>query len=237
MKIIRIGKHIPNTKIWRYFKFDRFMDMVQNEYIYFSSANKFEDPFEGAVSINSFSKQNKLKNSFDDAFAELCRLTKISCWHIEEYESDAMWKIYANFGKGIAITTTTERIISSIKPYKLEGAFKPENLVIGKVNYINLVEKKLDVSMIERFFYKHKIFSWEKEFRLAISLRLAEEFGIKIPAEGILVNVDIKMLIDEIYLGPMLDKHDVDKCMDMCSNLGIIDKVKISDLLGCPNYI
>lgn len=34
----------------------------------------------------------------------------ISCWHINDYENEALWKIYTNQGQGIAIETTTEKL-------------------------------------------------------------------------------------------------------------------------------
>lgn len=89
-------------------------------------------------------------------------MIKISCWHIEEYESDAMWKIYANFGKGIAISTTIEKILSSMKPYTLPKALESEDLIFWKISYVNLIGNELNVDMRKRFFYKHIIFNWGK---------------------------------------------------------------------------
>lgn len=52
MEIINIGDSIPSeTKIWRYFKFNRFIELLENKNIYFTAATQFEDPFEGVVSI------------------------------------------------------------------------------------------------------------------------------------------------------------------------------------------
>lgn len=47
-----------------------------------------------------------------------------------------------------------------------------------------------DKSMLCRFFYKRKSFSHERELRIAVSLRTAEEFGVNIPEEGVLVNAN-----------------------------------------------
>lgn len=236
MEIINIGDSIPSeTKIWRYFKFNRFIELLENRNIYFAAATQFEDPFEGVVSIIPY-EQSYVESSYNNAFKELCRLTKISCWHIEEYESDAMWKIYADLGKGIAISTTIEKILSSMKPFTLPKALAPENLIFGKISYVNLVGNKLNVDLKKRFFYKHIIFNWEKEFRLAISLQMAEEFGMSIPEKGIYVEIDLHKLIDEIYIGPTLGENDLKYCINICKELGFEEKIKISDLLGKPVY-
>jgi hypothetical protein len=57
------------------------------------------------------------------------------------------------------------------------------------------------VDMLGRFFFKHRAFEWEREFRLAISLRMAEEFAVQVPPDGIFVDVDLRALIDRIVLG------------------------------------
>jgi hypothetical protein len=210
--------------------------MLENKNIYFAAATQFEDPFEGVISIIPY-EQSNIESSYNNAFKELCRLTKISCWHIEKYETDAMWKIYANLGKGIAISTTIEKILLSIKPYTVPKALESEDLIFGKISYVNLIRNEQYFDMRERFFYKHIVFNWEKEFRLAISLRMAEEFGMNIPEKGIYVEIDVNKLIDEIYIGPNLENKDIENCIEICKRLKIHDKIKISALLGKPVYV
>ena len=40
--------------LWRYFKTERFLELLRNSSLYFSSARQFEDPFEGAVAVVPF---------------------------------------------------------------------------------------------------------------------------------------------------------------------------------------
>jgi hypothetical protein len=90
--------------------------------------------------------------------------------------------------------------------------------------------------MVERFWHKHMAFSWEREFRLAISVRMAEEFGVSVPELGIRVKVNLFELVEHIYLGPHLSDHDRDlvrKCAEQC---GLADRVRVSSLLGTPRY-
>lgn len=65
---------------------------------------------------------------------------------------------------------------------------------------------RLRTSMLERFYHKHMAFEWEKEFRLTISLRMAEEYGVNIPEKGIEVQANLPELISSIILG------DIVKC-------------------------
>lgn len=73
-------------------------------YLYFPAATQFEDPFEGAVAVlphNWPVDPRYVEPELGErAFQQLRRLTKISCWHLADYEGDAMWKLYAATRKG-----------------------------------------------------------------------------------------------------------------------------------------
>ncbi|SDU90518.1 hypothetical protein SAMN04490181_1318 [Pseudomonas brenneri] len=90
--------------------------------------------------------------------------------------------------------------------------------------------------MLERFMYKHQAFSWEQEFRLVISLRLAEEYGAEVPNEGIRVVVDLRLLVDRIYLGPHLAEEDIKAIRLAAEAAGVGDRVMVSSMLGVPRY-
>lgn len=228
-------------QLWRYLRPDRFLDLVSHEHLYFASARQFQDPFEGATAVMPPGivpdRRFLPKNEYGErAFEELRRLTKICCWHRTTYESDAMWQLYAAAWKGVAIRTTPGKLIEAIKPFKLRGDYADETLWGGNVRYVDLLKERLNVSMLERFMYKHKAFSWEQEFRLIISLRLAEEFGVAVPDEGIRVAVDLRLLIDRIYLGPALSEEDIKTIRLAAEAVGLGDRVRVSSMLGTPRY-
>jgi hypothetical protein len=220
---------------------NRFLELIENKKFYFASANQFKDPFEGAVAIQPFDfpidpRYSELDH-VEKAFAELKKLTKISCWHIENHESDAMWKLYSGMGKGVAITSTPKKIEVSLEPYRIKPTYGIEELWGANVSYIDLMQERLKVSMLERFFYKHNAFSWEKEFRLAISVRTAEEFGVEVPEDGINVNATIDTLLEEIHIGPSLNDSERTEVIKVCDSLGFGNRVKVSSLLGRPRYV
>lgn len=110
-----------------------------------------------------------------------------------------MWQLYAGEWKGIAVRTNAGRIEAAAKPFRLKPEYGHEDLWAGNVRYVHLLKERLRVSMLDRFWYKHMAFSWEREFRLAISLRTAEEFGVSVPEGGIKVDFDVFQLIDRIF--------------------------------------
>ena len=116
--------------LWRYFKTERFLDLLRTGEFYFAAARQFQDPFEGAVAVlpPGFPVDPRYANleNGEKAFEELRRLTKISCWHRASYESDAMWQLYAGAWKGVAICTTPNRIAAAT-PFRLKPEFGHED--------------------------------------------------------------------------------------------------------------
>lgn len=230
-----------NEILWRYFSTDRFLNTLNSSKLYFAAAIQFEDPFEGAVAVVSpeykVDPRYEGMDGIQKAFYELKRLTKISCWHRASYESDAMWKLYAMKHKGVAITTTPEKISKALTPYRVKPEYGEEQLFGGAIKYTDLASVRLKTSMLETFYHKHMAFEWEKEFRLAISLRTAEEFGVNVPEKGIYVYTNLKELVDRVILGPKLTQKEKDTIIKKAEEVGISEKIEISTLLYTPKYI
>lgn len=230
-----------DTPLWRYFKTQRFIELLESSTIYFAAAHQFEDRFEGCVAVQS--PEYKLDPRYADmefmerAFQELTRLTKINCWHRTDFESDAMWKLYADDKKGVAVQTSLKKLTASLQPFRLANHYGVENLWGGDIHYLDLTQVRLSPGMTERFFYKHQAFAWEREFRLAISLRMAEEFGVKVPDDGIKVGIDYVAMIDRVILGPSLGDEENQRISDAAATAGIADRLEVSTLLFNPRYI
>lgn len=225
-----------SLKVWRYLDLEKFESLLSKQAVYFASAKQFEDAFEGSITRRHYDFQLRkthpdIANPTSLAFKELTRLTKISCWHINEYESDAMWKLYLRNGKGIAIQTTIGRLEKSFFPYKIKPEYGEESIHLGKVKYIDYRNDVMDdKSMLGRFFYKKKSFSYERELRLAVSLRLAEEYGVKVPEDGIFVNVDLENLVSAVYLAPAVDDIFKEKVNQLLKKYNFDFKIEQSEM-------
>jgi hypothetical protein len=230
-----------NEQVWRYLTTDRCVFLLESSLVYFAAATHFADPFEGAVAVQPhdfpIDPRYPEPDFGENAFRELKRLTKINCWHRANYESDAMWKLYAEQSKGIAICSTPDRMRTAFRPFRLVPEYGVEDLWAGQVRYADLMKVRLNVSMLHRFFYKHKAFAWEREFRLAISVRMAEEFGVRVPELGIEVSVDLDALVERIMLGPVLSGTERDRIVQHAERVGLGDRLVVSSLLGRPRYV
>lgn len=117
----------------------------------------------------------------------LRRTTFISCWHENDSESEAMWKLYCpDLRQGVAISTTFKKLFWSLN--------KNQFVRVGRVNYINYENRTLD--MCEAFWYKRKSFEHEREVR-------AEIFDFRNPnLRGLNIDVSLESLIDAVYVSP-----------------------------------
>lgn len=230
----------PDQLLWRYLRTPRFVASVQSRTLHFPSATQFDDPFEGAVAVLPpdlpIGPRHGRLVAGDKAFEELRRLTKISCWHCAEFESDAMWRLYAGSRKGVAIRTTPDRLEAALQPFRLAPDYGEKAPIFGRVRYVDLHAERLGLGMEERFFIKHRAFEWEREFRVVISLRMAEEFGVRVPARGIDVPFDPSVLVESIYLGPELLDSERVAIRDACAAAGLGARLVTSTLLGRPRY-
>src|SRR5665213_2073634 len=148
-----------------------------------------------------------------------------------------MWRLYAGQRKGVAIRTTVDRLGAALTPFRLAPHYGEEMPFWGNVRYVDLLQERLHANMAARFFYKHRAFAWEREFRVAISLRGAEEYGVQVPDEGIRVDFDSNVLIQEIHIGPSLSPEERSGVLMQCEEIGAPVRPIVSTLLGKPRYV
>lgn len=146
--------------------------------------------------------------------------TFISCWHMNNYESEAMWKMYSkDVTNAIAIQTTSGHLY--------EALYKEPCIKIGKVKYIDF--KKRFSSLNGAFWYKRKSFEYENEVRAIIQKHNVNE-------KGIYISVDIDKLIDRIYVSPYAPEWFVDVVKSVVEKYKINIPVLHSQMLEKPFY-
>lgn len=227
--------------LWRYFKTENFIDCISTGELYFASASQFDDPFEGATAVLPphihVDPRYPIQGEMGErAFEALRRLTKVNCWHRSAFESHAMWQLYAAASKGVAVRTTPTRLRDAVSPFRLQPNHGAEDIWAGNVVYVDLLAERLRPSSIARFWHKHMVFSWEREFRMGISLANAEEFGVAVPTEGVRVAFNMTDLIDKIVLGPLLTPQERESILRAMSRAELEDKIQESSMLGTPRY-
>ena len=214
----------PNTIIWKYLDLSKFLDLLISEKLFMSRSDKFEDQYEGTFSEPTFEEIKKLSIDNPD-FLNYYKTHRdkvaISSWHINEYESFAMWQIFTQNSEGLAIQSTIGRLQESLV---LETNFKQ---YIGEVNYIDYKKEHIPFDdMFCPFLFKRKSFQYEGEVRLITDIG---DSNIKIN-EGLKINVEINRLIGKIYIHPKSENWYKNLVIQLVKQLGFDFKIEKSDL-------
>ena len=155
----------------------------------------------------------------------------VNCWHMNNYESTAMWSIYTGKGSGIAITSSYETLAESLQSSAIFFG--------GKIIYSDYATDIIDVSnnVLSMTMKKRRSFDFEKEFRVVFwddshvgrPGALEELSKVNVP-DGREFRCDLATLIDEIYVSPKSEEWYLDLVQSVVQTYGLSKKVRRSPL-------
>ena len=204
-----------NAKIWRYMNLTKFTDLLNNKSLYFCRLDKLGDSFEGSLPRVNYQLREKVANKLEitghdgkgfrrksQTFSKNIRLTfYMNCWHLNNHESDAMWKLYAGAGGGIAVSSTVERLKRCVSKAQ-------DTIRISKVKYIDYDKDGIPiVNCFAPALHKRKSFSHERELRAFVwePNNLDKIKNNQQIEQGLPTQIELEELIDEIYISPLED--------------------------------
>lgn len=180
----------------------KFSAIIIKKELYFNRADNYEDIYEGELAsgdkeILQSNPQLEIIIQRDSTF--------INCWHENEVESAAMWKLYGGIDDAIAIETDLVRLRTSL----------PTSIEIQKVHYIDYdnnsiirmcLEKNNGLNVQDILAYKRKSFMHEQEYRAIYwkvpdSDKLDQSMTWAHP-KGINVAIDCSILIKKLHISP-----------------------------------
>jgi hypothetical protein len=214
----------PDTIVWKYLDLSKFLDLLLSRKLFMSRSDKFEDQYEGTFSEPTYEEIKKLainNPDFLDYYKTHREKVAISSWHINEYESFAMWQIFTQNSEGLAIQSTIGRLQKALEPEKNLKQY------IGQVNYIDYKKEYIPFDdLFFPFLFKRKSFQYEREVRI-----ISDTSGTSITInDGIKINVDISQLIDKIYIHPKSENWYKNLVIELVSKLGFDIEIEKSDL-------
>lgn len=253
-----------NAILWRYMNFDKFISMLETESLFFCRADKFSDPFEGTIprkeveyrptsfrqicDIYNVPFETEKFEKWESKIIDFNKRTRIStvinCWHINNYESDAMWRLYLKTNEGVAVQTSPQRLLSSFTDTK-------ESINPSKVRYIDfdndIYFHEIDypvtsVNSLTTFIHKRVEFKSENEFRLfhivedALFYQSENYWNKKDNRIGMFIGVNVETLIDKVYFPPTLGKNEQKEIELKVKDLGYTLNFQPSMMQKNPNY-
>lgn len=208
-----------NVLLWRYMDFTQFVSLLNSGSLYLTRCDQFDDHFEGAAAQQStllrpgeqpkelVDKAAVTPDQLPTVLAALWRKYQrqyvfINCWHINNQESAAFWRLYGKQNHAIAIQTTYTKLRAAL----------PDCFYIGQVNYLDHQTYMTDER--EGFFSvmcKRKSFEHERELRVCYVDSYEFQQDSKDPKVFFLeantrlfetVPVDLQTLIDTVRIAP-----------------------------------
>jgi hypothetical protein len=155
--------------IWRYMSIAKFAAIIKNGHtIFFPRPFKFDDKWEGWYppswynsSLNYYRQQGWDVEETKAHFRKRSLIHRyahfVSCWHMSDYESAGMWKLYGMTDKSIAIQTTKGDLKECLRPENVGDMiyYDPSDVVNCKTMFgpSDILMKRIN-------------FSYEKEYRI-----------------------------------------------------------------------
>ena len=152
--------------LWRYMDLPKLISMLEKRALFFVRADKLGDPFEGSFSrVNELLRPSLYGEGSEDLtevystyMKSLIRFTLINCWHENDVESEAMWRLYSSSGDGVAVRNTFKNLRDC-----LTG---DESIYVGKVSYVDYKTTFIrEDNAFGPYLYKRKSFEHEREVR------------------------------------------------------------------------
>ncbi len=171
------------------------------------------------------------------------KLTFINSWHMNEIESVAMWRLYLKSAEGVAFQSTFKKLSESF--------IEKEKVNFGMINYVDDFSDDFNVKdeflyhLEFPFMFKRKCFEYEKELRAFIltepvtekaKKQYLKKQGIRGMPEGLDEQVDLKMLVERIYVSPTAGKWFVELVKSVVKKYGFDIDVVLSPLADSPTF-
>lgn len=240
-----------SVRLWRYMNLPKFVWMLQKRALYFARADRLGDPYEGHYTrINALGEDRYVESCrenfksanqpFDEAeyrrsfkillqSALTCRRCLfVNSWHLNERESSAMWRLYSSLDEGICITTTFDRLCTSL----------PSHTFCGMVRYLDYETEWID--MLNVFSYimcKRLSYSHEREVRAVRWLNEPEQIaGQTTHGNGVAINIEMEALVTAVYLSPSTSPLMREVVQGLLQSCGLTVPVLQSEVNAPPPF-
>ncbi|MFJ5106632.1 MULTISPECIES: hypothetical protein [unclassified Glutamicibacter] len=241
--------YAKDQRIWRYMDLAKYLDLLRTESLYLSPISSFEDRWEGATGVYDLQRDvSRFKGVFENGTPDMDRRMAegleeaaaadrdrvfVNCWHANDFESSAMWKLYGITGNSIAIESTIEELaaVGSDEPEKQDLS------TVMAVSYHDLLRTPLPhedaFNLHARYSYKRTSFDHEKEIRL---IHYQLERAKDRPIRGLRFGADLSQLIERVVVSPDAAPWFKDVVSDVTAKYGFDFQVQESELNVKPTY-
>lgn len=187
----------------------KLVSLLRTRALYLTRIDQFSDPYEGtttprtAAGIREFLRRNGAKSPLSEVigFYEKSRKgTFVSCWHANDYESEAMWRLYCGNDGGVAVQTTYGALLETIR--------WQQGVYIGTVSYVDYGSASFpDANAFYPVMHKRAAFAHEREVRI---VKYVPESPTEEQPTGLSLSVELPAVCQAIYVSPSASKYYFD---------------------------
>lgn len=254
-------KPSDNAKIWRYMDLTKFLSLLHKEALFFSRSDLLGDRFEGSLPktegqesftdhvkerLKQFGKKEIELPSDYVSMHEFIRKTCYICsFHLNQFESAALWKLYLKTNEGVAIQSTFKKLIEGL------SVSQKYEVLIGRVQYIDYSAETIPITenMLYPLIFKRKSFEYENELRAMVAFpreiypddtlpdpksQIMIDLN-KIP-NGLYVPIDLEKVIENVYIAPTAPSWIKELIQSLIEQFGFAIQVKQSILDEDPIF-
>ncbi len=207
------------ARVWRYMDIGKFVAILSTRSLHFCRLDLLRDPYEGLpnqLTRDAWKNVEARPGEMDRLYSLNRRWTYANNWHLNEFESAAMWELYLKTFEGVAIETTVGRLKRSF------DAEPDHKVFISRVIYIDY--ETAPVPWDNGFFpaiHKRKSFEHEQELRALIWWALVKNVDLNAPPpDGIDARVDIPRLVRSVFISPSAGSWYVDVVRSLLDKFG-----------------
>ena len=224
--------------------FSKYVAMVSRRALYFARADKLGDPFEGSTTyLTRGMRDAQLAEYYPpDVIAKLSvgssefrewvrQWVFVNCWHMNECESAAMWRLYARTSDAVAVQSTYARLAGCL----------PDHVHIGEVSYVDYDRSVIpETNLLFALMHKRRSFEHERELR-AVWMDLPREESailarVPNPENGRYVPIDLGQLVERFLVAPTAASWFRDAVQSVTERYGCAFSVSQSALDAEPLF-
>jgi len=240
-----------NGKVWRYLDLPKFISLLHSKSLFFSLPSSFNDPYEGRSAkkyVDELKEKYKDTSLYKISLLNLNISTFVNCWHYNNYESEAMWKVFSDSKNSISIQSNYHKLINCI-PEKIEGS----KIYAGLIRYIDYYsEDQIINEPLDLFCYKRKAYEHDHEIRLIFdkkqnfpnipiseineAIKLGKITSNDLPKRNYSIEINLENLIENIYVSPNSDKWFDEIVRSIIKQYGFYFNLIRSEIDKSPKY-
>lgn len=235
----------PDAAVWRYLDFAKFVWLLDQRRLSMPHCRLMEDPFEGSTPLAQLERMEAAAAAApaSERAAAKRRIERlralardfrrgyfVSGWHMNDVESEAMWKLFSASNNAVALRSTFARLRRALPPY----------VGVGVVRYIDYRTEPLpELDLFQWIMHKRKSFAHEREVRAVASLHTPDERGgaeirANADAAGYYPEIDVPALVESVHVHPLAEPWFVDLVRRLVARFGFEIPVHRSELAEKP---